>query len=323
MRTKVIASLLVLLFATTANSALISRIKTFVDGEILTAADLNAEFNGVVDGVNSINDANIVTGASINPNKISATIAGSGISRNSTTGVLSCAVDDSTIEISSNALRVKDSGITSAKILDATIQNGDLASNAVTSAKILDGTIATADLADSLITSAKISDGTIAAADIASGAVDSDEIATGAVTAGKHATSNYQISSSTGSFTTTSTSFVDVTNATVTITTSGRPVLVFLQSDGSGNYGYIGKPGVINDIRAGFRLVRDATEIAQFQAHVDNSAESPGLSFPPGSVHHLDTPAAGTYTYKLQSKTSDAGQAAATAYVKLVAIEVF
>lgn len=106
-----------------ALAAQISRIKTFSDGEILTASDLNAEFNNVVDGVNSITDDNVASNAAISPAKIATSIAGDGLGRNGSTGVLSVTVDDSTLEISADTVQVKDGGITLDKLATSTINS--------------------------------------------------------------------------------------------------------------------------------------------------------------------------------------------------------
>ncbi|MBN1227997.1 MAG: hypothetical protein JXA79_13460 [Deltaproteobacteria bacterium] len=75
-------------------------------------------------------------------------------------------VDNTTIEINSDKLRVKDNGISSAKIQDGAIVEADLNSGSVTSAKILDGTITEADFGGNSVTFAKIQDGTIQQADL-------------------------------------------------------------------------------------------------------------------------------------------------------------
>lgn len=59
--------------------------------------------------------------------------------------------------------------------------------------------------------------------------IQTANIANGAVTRPKLAAVGQQISASCGTFSTSSTSLVDVTNLTNTITTSGRPVMIFLQ----------------------------------------------------------------------------------------------
>lgn len=107
---------LLLLVPVGASAALISRVYTFSDGNVLFADQLNTELNNLVNGVNSINNDNLATNANISASKISAAIAGSGLTRNGTTGVLSVVPDNSTIEISANALQVKDAGITAAKL---------------------------------------------------------------------------------------------------------------------------------------------------------------------------------------------------------------
>lgn len=76
-------------------------------------------------------------------------------------------VDNSTVEVNSDILRVKDGGITSAKIANGAVGENQLAnsgvtankiaSDAVTTAKILDSNVTTAKIADSAITEAKIS----------------------------------------------------------------------------------------------------------------------------------------------------------------------
>ena len=105
----------------------------------------------------------------------------------------SWAVDSSTIEISSNTVQVKSSGIGTTQIANA----------AVTTAKIADGNV----------TPAKLS------------------------------SLNYSLSSSCGTFTTTSTSLVDVTNLLVTLTgVTGRPVMVMLMPE-TGVDGYISITG--------------------------------------------------------------------------------
>lgn len=76
-------------------------------------------------------------------------------------------VDNSTVEVSSDILRVKDSGITSTKIANGAVGENQLAnsavtankiaSDAVTTAKILDSNVTTSKIADSAVTEAKIS----------------------------------------------------------------------------------------------------------------------------------------------------------------------
>jgi hypothetical protein len=76
-----------------------------------------------------------IASAAITPAKLDASVAGDGLGGGAGTA-LSVNVDGSTIEINTDAVRVKDLGITTAKLADS----------AVTSAKIADATIVDADI---------------------------------------------------------------------------------------------------------------------------------------------------------------------------------
>lgn len=88
-------------------------------------------------------------------------------------------------------------------------------------------------------------------------------------------------------FSTTSNSFVDVTNATVTITTSGNPVKVYLIGNGD--------TGTGSQLRGQwtYQILRGAT-VLQLTAYGGSGAA------PLSAVFFKDIVAAGTYTYKLQ-----------------------
>ncbi len=151
------------------------------------------------------------------------------------------------------------------------------------------------------------------------GTVTTAKLVAGAVTRPKLAALGQQVSASSAGFTTVSTTFVDVTNLSVTLTTTGRPVVVALLSDGAGTPAYVGA-GITsvagpND-NAQFKALRGATEIAQFQLllQVPSITSAVELWAPPPGIMAVDVVAAGTYTYKLQAK---AGNANVTAKVSL------
>ena len=115
---------------------------------------------------------------------------------------------------------------------------------------------------------------------------------------------DYQISSSSGSFTTTSTSYVDVTNLSVTITTSGRPVMIGMTMDGSTSptsslRAYNTSTGSIAN--GSIKFVRDSTDIGALSLVANGVNASVGCSSVGAMM--IDHPAAGTYTYKLQGIT--------------------
>ena len=82
--------------------------------------------------------------------RLEAAVAGDGLAHNS--GVLSVGVDDSSIEINSDSLRIKETGVTNA-MLAGSIANAKLANSAITvggSAISLGGTIAGSNIAAAL-----------------------------------------------------------------------------------------------------------------------------------------------------------------------------
>jgi hypothetical protein len=307
---KIISLGLVLSFGVQA--ATVSRVTSFSDGEVLFAADLESEFNNLVDNINSLDNDNLASGANISPSKISATIAGDGIARNGATGILEVNDDNSTLEISGDVLQVKDDGITVSKIAEQAALS-----------VLGNGTNATANV--TALTAA--TDGHVlrrSGTAVAFGTVATDGIADGAVTQAKRAALGQQISSSgSGVFTTTSTSAVDVTNLSVTITTTGRPVYIGLIHDSSiSSLSYIGCSDLDNGCQSEVKILRDATLISNSFLWSQSVGSSTSFHMvPTSSVNHIDTPAAGTYTYKIQT-LAGSGDTAHVIYAKLVAYEL-
>jgi hypothetical protein len=136
------------------------------------------------------------------------------------------------------------------------------------------------------------------------------------------------ISASSGNFSTSSASPVAVTNLSVTITTTGRPVRVFLQSDGS--VGNVTRVACGNSSTAPvsgfFYLYRGASIVSSetLEVGAGNPAAGQGITVPAGSIQFLDTPAAGTYTYSLQVAPFSANGSPSmnVGFVVLVAYEI-
>lgn len=184
-------------------------------------------------------------------------------------------VDNSTIEIATNNLQVKASGITATQ----------LASNSVTTAKIADAN----------------------------------------VTKPKLAALGQQISSSCNAFSTSSTSQVNVTNLSVTITTTGRPVFIGLIGDGvSDSYIQISATST-NDLTSSIQIVRDST-VLSYNTYSSNTGGAGGgtMRFASSSLSTIDVPSAGTYTYKITAGVVGVGggRAVGVSYSKLIAYEL-
>jgi len=142
--------------------------------------------------------------------------------------------DNTTIEIVTNNLQVKDDGITTAKILN------------------------------------------------------------GAVTNAKLGALGQQTSSSSGTFTTTSFIFSLITNQTVTITTTGRPVLIMFQS---GTLQVTGTSGLTTD-RAEISIVRGGSTQVGFGTFGVSD-----IRIPATSIIAIDPIGAGTHTYTAEART--------------------
>jgi len=120
-----------------------------------------------------------------------------------------------------------------------------------------------------------------------------------------------QISSSCGaSDTITSTSFTDITNLSVAITSTGRPVRLFLQPDGTANAGRFNVDA--DSTVAEVRILRDGSSIAVFEVRGPQGT---------GVIDFLDTPAGALYAYKVQAKVVT-GTSVSPRYMKLVAYEL-
>lgn len=270
---------LLLLIAVPVIAAQVSRLTTFTDGSVLTASDLNSEFNNVISGINSINDSQVSATAAIDPKKLGSTIAGDGIARDSSTGVLAVNDDDTTLTISGDVLKVKDTGISATQ----------LATSAVTSVKILDATIATADLAAASVTQAKLA--TLSLIN----------------TPATYASS--EICRVDASDSTTSTSYQDFADCVLT-TSGNRPVYFKLhpRTVADGTSGKIRVTGTSGTVLATIAVFEGATELFSVPFEITSGSGAVAGSFP-AAIHVIRaTPSAAAHTYTLKGKVNASGE---------------
>lgn len=140
---------------------------------------------------------------------------------------------------------------------------------------------------------------------------------------------NLAVSASTSSFVTLSGTFIDV-GVSVTITTSGKPVRLYLMPDGVGTS--LVQSSKIGSPNAGtwgfsFAFHRGSTVLPAID--VFNSAGTSSVnpsawrySCPPASIASLDTPSAGTYVYKIFVSNGNIGDALALTNCVLIAEEM-
>jgi len=119
-----------------------------------------------------------------------------------------------------------------------------------------------------------------------------------------------QISSSCGLFSTSSGTFTAVTNLSVAVTTTGRPVHVFLQPDGTAGFGIIGGSSQME-----LQILRGASVV--YKTAINGNVE-----LPPSSIMFLDTPSSGNYNYTVQI-ASTGGTSVSVNNSVLVAYELY
>lgn len=174
-------------------------------------------------------------------------------------------VDNTGIEVSSNTIQLKNLGVTTAKLNDFSVTSAKIDSLAVTTAKINDG----------------------------------------AVTQVKRAALGQQFSDSSGTWTASTTSFSQVTNLSINITTTGRPVFIGLISDNSAALGSIGVSSGADPCNAEFQIW-NATSPAQLGLYALD-AQSGGIGtikVPSSSLWTISALAAGTYNITIRARVS-------------------
>jgi len=303
-------------------AATVSRVTSFSDGEVLFAADLESEFNNLVDNINTLDNDNLASGANISPAKLSATIAGDGLSRNGSTGILEVNDDNSTLEISGDVLQVKDAGITLAKQANlaalSVIGNGTNSSAAPTALTAgTDGHV----LRRSGTT---VAFGQVAADGLASDSVTTAKILDANVTKAKLAALGQQVSSE-SALLSASTTFQSI--GSVSITTTGRPVFVMAystyQSSGVSNGGGIYCSDSASLAFCEFRFRRDSTVLGYNSLNKFVSGGPSGyINMPCSSLSFLDAPAAGTYTYDLFGRAVGSADLVGAVGCRLAAFEL-
>lgn len=152
------------------------------------------------------------------------------------------------------------------------------------------------------------------------------QVKNGGITKPKLAALGQQLSSSSGAYVGNAVSPTDVTNLTVTITTTGRPVFIGLIGDGSTSLSeiYADRSAEVAGVKV--YIVQGSTIIANYRIQSDTtgSGGTTKIRVPPSSVSFIDVPSANTYTYKIQAEVTDAGSSPSYGFtnIKLIAYEL-
>jgi hypothetical protein len=140
---------------------------------------------------------------------------------------------------------------------------------------------------------------------------------------------NYDMSDSSGNFSTTNDTPTDVTNLEVTLTSTGNPIDLYVSGDGSNNQSYFGirnTSAVGTEAKGYIDILRDAVVIQTIPLYLmagNVSGDTLWLQVP-STFNIKDEIAAGTYTYKVQAyidSAVDPDQVIEVYFAKLVAEE--
>lgn len=150
----------------------------------------------------------------------------------------------------------------------------------------------------------------------------------GGITKPKLAALGQQISASSGAFSSDGTGAVPVTNLSVTITTTGRPIFVGLIPDGNitnaSSFG-VANLSSPNSIIGYAQILNGSTIIAISSVAAGQAFSSltvAGSFVPVGSVYTIDTPSAGTITYSVNIHADVSSSSVSMLYAKLIAYEL-
>lgn len=141
-------------------------------------------------------------------------------------------------------------------------------------------------------------------------------------------------SMSTGNYTTTSPAYTTVrgedgtTLVEATVTTTGGPVYVYLgrlvSPSATATESFVSVESAGTETAGRVRIQRGTdTTVAEYTLATrsqGSGATLTTLTLPPSSFSYLDTPPAGTHTYRLQAQTSGSGPTVEIRNVKLVAV---
>jgi hypothetical protein len=185
------------------------------------------------------------------------------------------------------------------------------------------------------ITAASINNGTITSTQIASSTILGSNIVPQTLTQGLRATMSvgssvgaggFAISSTCGSYTTTSTAQTAITNLSISITTTGRPVRVELQDDQSNNSGGSGlsvSQSSSNSFTAQVSVFRNSGQITQINMGLQGlNSSNAGFEIPGSSISHTDLVPAGNYTYTIKVQVSQSSVTFGCTRLVLVAYEI-
>lgn len=255
----------------------------------------------------------------VNGNQIQLTVSGAVNATSS--GIVS---GTASAAFSGGVLVVKSSSTSGANVLLGSVEltnSGNLTNILTLQPPILSGsstqTLPTTPAATSFMQ--MDSSGNMSASVAVAGGIGTSNIADGSITNPKLAALNIQQSASSGSFTGSATSATAVTGLSVTITTSGRPVMILLQPYPGASQAWMGTVGTFSGVLQLEVYLYNGSSYLFSAAKVEST--SAGSAIPP-LLNYIDTPAAGTITYSIQYAVASNTYLGAFTNCQLVAYEI-
>ncbi|MBI1841941.1 MAG: hypothetical protein HYR88_13965 [Verrucomicrobia bacterium] len=205
--------------------------------------------------------------------------------------------------------------------------------NSITSSQIANGAVTSNQIAPLQIHAGLIAARTISSNQVADSAIGGAQLAANAVTFEKLAPrplnsdlpGGVAMSASTGPYPMGdfgATTLSDVTNLHVTITTTGRPVIVTLGSPPKAKESAVDLYSSNGDFPIGrFVFSRDGEDLTSMYAGRDDNPVG-NIQYPPSAFSFIDFPGKGTHTYKLRAVVRSTGAAIAFIECVLIAYEL-
>lgn len=189
--------------------------------------------------------------------------------------------------------KIIDSNVTSDKIADLNVITSKIQNLGVTSDKIANSGVISSKIADLNVTTAKIENQGVTTAKIKDANVTTPKIADANVTKAKLTAVGEQISSGCGYLVESGSTigYEDIINLSVTITTTGRPVVIAMISSGDGSTFITVDSDEFDNGSLSLKLARSGSDIITHFLDVGAHAFN---------MMYLDAVGAGTYTYKMQ-----------------------
>jgi hypothetical protein len=146
--------------------------------------------------------------------------------------------------------------------------------------------------------------GQVQTAQIANLAVTAAQVANNTLTRAQFASVGQQVSGSSGAFNTVTNVVQDIPNMSVTITTSGRPVVLAMLAEPGDGTAYISN--ILSPPGAQLRLILQRAGVTIAETVTGNTSGSTATQFNPPGTLAVDVVGAGTYVYKMRAQVTGA-----------------